>query len=316
MAMRFILSVLLTAGLTASAAVTKQFPRHWGSPPRIQTMDVVPLPGGFGSGSSTLGTWIKRHLDRDQRQPDAVPKLKPYPAHWGPPPRIQTRDYRPLPGGYGSGSSTLARWIQGNLNRDAQTKAAKPKPLYANDLTHEKDGELGDGFLVLDGAFTVKSTAGNRLIELPGAPVGSHGVLFGPTEAADVAVRARIHTTNQKRRYSAFGVGLNGVGGYRLQVTASKRKLELFRQDTIVASVPYHWKSGQWLWTALQVRKIGASKWRVKGKVWQSGVPEPTAWMIAFEDREEPFAGMASIWGQPFAGNPIRYDDLSVWAVK
>jgi hypothetical protein len=44
---------------------------------------------------------------------------KPFPALWGAPPRIQTRDLRPLPGGYGRGSSTLARWIQQNLDKDA-----------------------------------------------------------------------------------------------------------------------------------------------------------------------------------------------------
>ena len=45
---------------------------------------------------------------------------KSYPAHWGDPPRIQTRDLRSLPGGYGQGSSTLAEWIQHNLDQDAQ----------------------------------------------------------------------------------------------------------------------------------------------------------------------------------------------------
>jgi hypothetical protein len=314
--MKFLTLVLLITTVATSAAVKKQFPRHWGSPPKIQTMDIIPLPGGYGSGSSTLGSWIKRNMDRDQRQPNAVTKQKPFPAHWGPPPRIQTRDYRPLPGGYGSGSSTLGRWIQGNLNRDAQVKATQPKPLYANDLTKEKDGELGDGFLVLDGAFAVKSVNGNKFIELPGAPLGSHGLLFGPTEATNVAVRAKINTTNRKRRYSAFGIGLNGVGGYRLQVTASKRKLELFKQDDVVASVPFRWKPGQWLWTSLQVRKTGNSVWRIEGKVWEASTAAPTAWMISFNDREEPFAGMASIWGQPFAGNPIQFDDLSVWPVK
>ncbi len=51
-----------------------------------------------------------------------APNGKPFPAHWGPPPRIQTRDLRPLPGGYGRGSGTLARWIQMNLDKDAKKK--------------------------------------------------------------------------------------------------------------------------------------------------------------------------------------------------
>jgi len=42
-----------------------------------------------------------------------------YPVHWGEPPPIETRDLRPLPGGYGQGSGTRAKWIQDNLTRDA-----------------------------------------------------------------------------------------------------------------------------------------------------------------------------------------------------
>lgn len=43
-----------------------------------------------------------------------------FPAHWGDPPSVQTRDLRPLPGGYGKGSSTLARWIAANMEKDAK----------------------------------------------------------------------------------------------------------------------------------------------------------------------------------------------------
>jgi hypothetical protein len=45
-------------------------------------------------------------------------RKKPFPKHWGDPPKRQTRDLRPLPGGYGMGSGTLAKWIQENLDRD------------------------------------------------------------------------------------------------------------------------------------------------------------------------------------------------------
>ena len=55
------------------------------------------------------------------------PSGKAFPAHWGEPPRIQTRDLRPLPGGYGQGSGTLAKWIQMNLDKDAEIKPVEPK---------------------------------------------------------------------------------------------------------------------------------------------------------------------------------------------
>jgi Domain of unknown function (DUF5060)/Putative collagen-binding domain of a collagenase len=55
--------------------------------------------------------------------PERTPEVRKYPAHWGAPPEIQTKDIRPLPGGFGEGSSTLAEWIQGNLDQDAAATA-------------------------------------------------------------------------------------------------------------------------------------------------------------------------------------------------
>jgi len=43
------------------------------------------------------------------------PSAPAFPASWGPPPEFQTRDWRPLPAGYGYGSSTLAEWILDRL---------------------------------------------------------------------------------------------------------------------------------------------------------------------------------------------------------
>jgi hypothetical protein len=42
-----------------------------------------------------------------------------FPSHWGAPPMVQTRDLRPLPGGYGMGSGTLKRWIEEKMAADA-----------------------------------------------------------------------------------------------------------------------------------------------------------------------------------------------------
>jgi len=175
----------------------KPFPAHWGAPPRIQTRDLRPFPGGYGQGSGTLARWIQKNMDADKakgvgkpqagnptfeewvkggkkipagrvfiggspwfnertgqrRSAEEVYKMlygkagggnkpvrpkpirpgrKAYPAHWGAPPRLQTKDLRPLPGGYGMGSSTLANWIKKNMDMDAKDpnrgKGGKTKP--------------------------------------------------------------------------------------------------------------------------------------------------------------------------------------------
>ena len=51
------------------------------------------------------------------------PNGRPFPTNWGKPPEIQTKDYRPLPHGYGHGSSTLNGWIMENTRKDLQHRA-------------------------------------------------------------------------------------------------------------------------------------------------------------------------------------------------
>ncbi len=240
---------------------------------------------------------------------------KSFPAHWGEPPKIQTMDFAPLPGGYGNGSSTLAKWITQNLGKDAQKAgggAATSAALYTADFEKSSPGKLPDDFLVLDGAFEIKEDGGNKFIELPGAPLDTFGLLFGPAQTNDIAVSARIEGSVKGRRYPVFGVGLNGVGGYKMLLAPAKGELELFKGEERVASAKFEWKSGAWTHLRLQLRKAGASEWRVEGRTWATGAAEPKEWMISFVEKAEPVAGRASIWGSPFSGQPIRFDDLAI----
>lgn len=71
-----------------------------------------------GAGPSVCGAEAPGAAPPSSAAAEAPAARKPFPPHWGPPPPIQTMDFRPLPGGYGQGSSTLARWIQANLDKD------------------------------------------------------------------------------------------------------------------------------------------------------------------------------------------------------
>ena len=53
----------------------------------------------------------------DPVAPEFLQRLT-FPKHWGEPPTTQTKDLRPLPGGFGMGSSTLYHWIRDNLQND------------------------------------------------------------------------------------------------------------------------------------------------------------------------------------------------------
>lgn len=194
--------------------------------------------------------------------------------------------------------------------------AQDTKPPYQNNFEQATVDQVPDGFLVLDGGFVVKEEGGNKFLELPGAPLDTFGVLFGPSDGINVAVSARIQSTGKGRRFPAFAIGLNGAGGFRLQVSAAKKLLELFRGDDAVASAPYEWQSGSWTMVKLQLRELKAGEWKVEGKAWVQGAVEPKDWAITHDAKDKPNSGRPSVWGNPFAGTPIRFDDLILAAVK
>jgi hypothetical protein len=191
--------------------------------------------------------------------------------------------------------------------------AAQPgRTLYQNDFSQSEIGGVPADFLVLEGAFAVRSEGQNNFLELPGAPLDNYGVLFGPAEKENVSVSARIYGTATGRRSPAFAVGLNGAAGYRLQVSPGRKQLELVRADRIVKSVPYEWRSGKWTRLRLQVHKTPEGHWKIEGRAWPEDNQEPAEWMIAVVDERELPTGRASVFGSPFSGTPLRFDDLRV----
>jgi hypothetical protein len=188
--------------------------------------------------------------------------------------------------------------------------AAGPSAIYENNFEAVEPGQVPADMLVLDGGFAVRAEGGARFLELPGAPLETFGVLFGPAVTNDVAVSARIVGARRGRLFPAFGVGLGGVNGYKLRVSPGKKELELHRGDVDLLSVPFDWQSGQWTHFRLQVRETGPGAWKVEGKVWTEGTPEPATPQILYNESSAPRPGRAAIWGAPFSGTPIRYDDL------
>jgi hypothetical protein len=191
-------------------------------------------------------------------------------------------------------------------------RAAAPAPLFTTDFAAAEPGAVPAGMLVLDGAFAVREADGERFLELPGAPLESFGVLWGPAQKENVAATARVLGTREGRRFPVFGLSLNGVAGYRLQVVPAKRAVEILKGDEIKASAPFAWESGAWTRLRVQVRKTGEGAWTVEGRAWKDGAPEPAEWTVTWAETAAPIAGRAAVWGQPFAGTPIRFDDFQL----
>jgi hypothetical protein len=208
----------------------------------------------------------------------------------------------------------VAAWTVAALQTGISLQAAAPE--FTEDFSKSEVGKAPAEFLILDGRFAVREEDGNKFLELPGAPLESFGAMFGPSHKENWGAQARFHATSKGRKYPVFAISLNGFAGYRLTLAPAKRAVEIQKGDQIVASAPYEkWKSGAWTLLRLQVRKDGET-WKVEGKAWPEGEQEPADWTINFTEKEEPLAGRPAVWGMPFSGTPIRFDDLKIFATE
>jgi hypothetical protein len=212
----------------------------------------------------------------------------------------------------------MNNWMTSALLAIAVTATAADagKILYENDFSKGEIGKLPEDMLLLDGGFAVQEVSGNKVLQLPGAPLETYGVLFGPTESAGLQASVRVHSTKKGRREPAFALGLNGNNGYKLQISAAKKLVELYKGEEVVAKQPFAWESDSWTMLKLQVRKVNAGEFAIEGKAWKQNSPEPDKWTVTYTDKSEPTAGRASIWGNPFAGTEIDFDDLIVRAIN
>src|SRR5277367_1018565 len=87
----------------------------------------------------------------------------------------------------------LATWLLACVAiASMPVRAADTAPLYESNFEKIAPGAVPDDFLILDGAFAVQQEGSNKFLELPGEPLDTFGVLFGPTVKTNVAVSARV----------------------------------------------------------------------------------------------------------------------------
>ena len=180
--------------------------------------------------------------------------------------------------------------------------------------TFSRQQALPDEFLTLNGEVTITGTP-NRFAQLPAEPLEAHGLMFGPAMVDGLRVAARFQGEAKGRQAPSFGVGLNGMSGYRLVVKPAEDKLLMLRNETTVAEAEYQWSPGQWTYLQLQLRPLPGLQWAVEGKAWADTQLEPTDWTLIWKEADKPLAGRPTVWGTPFSGQPIAVDDLRVWRI-
>ena len=179
------------------------------------------------------------------------------------------------------------------------------------DFEEYEEGTEPDLF-VIEGTFKIATEDGNKVLQLEPLPLAESGVIFGKSLKGAASVTADVKASKLRRSSPRFGVGLHGISGYRLRVVPASGKLEVVKSEEVIHSVDYKWTSDQWLTLRLTIEAGAESKWVISGWVWQRGGEAPKEPAITFQSDERPGQGKASIWGTPYSGTPISYDNVVI----
>jgi len=190
----------------------------------------------------------------------------------------------------------------------AGARGAEPV-LFEQNFNALPAGPVPKEFLALAGEFGIVVEGAEHFLELPGSPLDTFGALFGPSNGDPGSLEGRFFGTKQGRKFPTFGLSLRGAGGYRLQVSPGKGQLEIYKGDDPLVGVPFTWQSGAWTWLRLSLAKKDGG-WQVEGFAWADGASAPAEPQVRWEVKSEVNPGRAALWGSPYSGTPIRFDDL------
>ena len=204
-----------------------------------------------------------------------------------------------------------------SVSSNAQDAAAEaPAEAKVTKMTFDdlEAGDVSDEVaFVIDGSFSVVAKdGGGKLLQAAASPLAESGALVGENLLGDVSVSAKVHATKRGRSFPRFGVGTHGMSGYRLRVVPSKRVVELVYREQTVAEAPFTWESDKWYHLKLTVSKTGEDSWKISGKAWQDGAEEPGEDSISHENTGLRGKGKSSVWGTPYSGTAISFDDLEI----
>ena len=195
--------------------------------------------------------------------------------------------------------------------------AEKAPVTFEQDFEKVTVGEAPDDVMEIEGSFAVVEEEGKKFLRVGIEPLAENGIILGPSMKAGGSVAAKIRAFKKRRSYPRFGIGLHGISGYRLRVVPSSGTVELLRNEEVVASEKFEWQADAWTNLKLEIKAAGDG-WSIKGWVWPvaEGVnaKQPEKATIEHSDMEAPGQGKASLWGSPYSGRPIDFDEVKVIA--
>jgi hypothetical protein len=183
------------------------------------------------------------------------------------------------------------------------------------DLERFPDGNPPREIFVIEGDVRIATVSGGKVLEIKGdRKEADAGVVLGASTGGAATIEARVLASKAGRSLPRFGVGVHGQSGFRLYVVPARKELHLVKNDEVIKTAAFDWKSGSRVILRLAVSRAGKGTWTVTGMAWTAGDPEPANPQITQETTAPPTRGQCSLWGTPYAGTPIDFDEIKVGA--
>ncbi|MEM0896526.1 MAG: hypothetical protein AAGJ79_06535 [Verrucomicrobiota bacterium] len=181
------------------------------------------------------------------------------------------------------------------------------------DFQKEDVDDLPSEFIEIEGSFAIAEEGENKFLRLTPEPLGENAVIFGESSIGMIVLEARIRSEKKRRTSPRFAIGAHGTKGFRLRLVPQRKQLELIMDEIEqVATASYDWESGSWTWLRLSITPGEGESWNIEGRVWKEGEEPPVEAMIAYTHTEHPGTGKATLWGTPYPGYPIDFDDVTL----
>ena len=186
---------------------------------------------------------------------------------------------------------------------------------FSEDFSKVETGSEAVSLFILDGAYSVQADKrNNKILTLPGTPMGDFGLLFGPRiREKGLELRFSFFSTNKGRRMPSIAAGIGGIRGLQLRLNPAARNLILLHDETNLKKVPFLWVDDQWWQVRLQMTPVDSSNSTiVKFKLWPNKENEPKKWLVSEKFDIKYKGGKCALWGFPYASTPIAFDNLLI----
>lgn len=210
-------------------------------------------------------------------------------------------------------SSDYANPQSTNAGNNQRGAASGKQVLYTAEFDNN-DKIIPEDFFIMDGSWEVRKLVNTQALYLRPFPLRTYSLLLGPDIKEGMEMSADVYTSKRGQVFPNFSIGSHGLSGFRLNVKPGPRgsALELFINETrLIAVAKCDWQTDMWSSMRLNVQKTGPQEVTVKGKIWKRGEKEPD-WQIVHKGDLPLDEGQCSIWGIPYSGRDIFFDNLVI----